>query len=102
MARKVQNKKGAHYCRSLVQSQKSAHHLLMKAKKLSSSSELHGADETGYLRFGVVDACHDASCGALHWLSGDARKAGGISRNLAHESSTVSHRYGAQESSELS
>ena len=67
----------------------------MKAKKLSSSSELHGADETGYLRFGVVDACHDASCGALHWLSGDARKAGGISRNLAHESSTVSHRYGA-------
>ena len=66
----------------------------MKAKKMSSSSELHGADETGYLRFGVVDACNDASCGgALHWLSGDARKAVGISINLAHESSTVSHRH---------
>ena len=58
MARKVQNKKGAHYCRSLVQSQKSAHHLLMKAKTYSSSSELHGADEEGYLSFGVVDAWH--------------------------------------------
>ena len=38
----------------------------MKAKKLSSSSELHGADKIGYLSFGVVDAWHDASNDILH------------------------------------
>ena len=87
MAHKELNKKGAHYCRSLVQSQKISHHLLMKAKKWSSSSELHGADEKGYLSFGVVDAWHGASYGAhvgvlatLHWLSGGACRAGGILR----------------------
>ena len=56
----------------------------MKAKTYSSSSELHGADEKGYLSFGVVDAWHGASYGAhvgvlatLHWLSGGACRAGG-------------------------
>ena len=106
MARKVQNKKGAHYCRSLVQSQKSAHHLLMKAKTYSSSSELHGADKIGYLSLGVVDSSHGTSNDILHVGvcigSGDARRAGGISRNVAHEPSTVSHHYGAQASSEIS
>ena len=52
----VVNSNLKNYSRSLVQSQKSAHHLLMEAKKLSSNSELHGADEKGYLSFGVVDA----------------------------------------------
>ena len=69
MARKVQNKKGAHYSRSLVQSQKSAHHLLMEAKKLSSSSELHGADKTGYLSSGVVARCDATSNGAVRYHS---------------------------------
>ena len=69
MARKVQNKKGAHYCRSLVQSQKSADHLLMKAKSYSSSSELHGADKIGYLSFGVVDSSHGTSNDILHVIA---------------------------------
>ena len=50
----------------------------------------------------VIDWYAPSRCNVLHRLSGHAHRAGGISRNLAQESSTVSHRYGAQESPELS
>ena len=49
-----------------------------------------------------IDWYAPSRCNVLHRLSGHARRAGGISRNFAHEPSTVSHRYGAQDSSELS
>ena len=108
MVRKVQNKNGAHYCRSLVQSQKSAHHLPMWAKTYSSSSELHGADEKGYLGFGVVDAWHDVAYGVLH--VGVLYSTGSLAalvepvgyQEWVPESSIAYPLYIAQESSELS
>ena len=68
MARKIKNKYGASYCRSLVQSQKSAHQLPMKKhiRRVQSFMGRMTAYKTGHLSFGVVGSSHDASNDVLH------------------------------------